>query len=145
MSKSISMPINMFYSPVRVCIFCYFCCIGRTAKCGTLGGRRGVETAVQAERVQKPPSPWMVARARSGLWRAKVGAGGVATENVGESKLFQITSVCCTHAILMPPIGGSIRHRCVGDRRLRVHPYMHSTAAVHHICWLQCYRADVLR
>ena len=74
------------------CIFCKFCKIGRTAKGGTLGGRRGVETAVQAERVSKPPSSWMVARARSGLWRTKVGAGGVATEKIGESKLFQITS-----------------------------------------------------
>ena len=82
------------------CIFCKFCKIGRTAKGGTLGGRRGVETAVQAERVSKPPSSWMVARARSGLWRTKVGAGGVATEKIGESKLFQITSVCCTGRVV---------------------------------------------
>ena len=31
---------------------------------------------------------------------AEEAAGGVATEKIGESKLFQITSVCCTGQVV---------------------------------------------
>ena len=74
------------------CIFCKFCKVGRAAKGGSLGGRRGVEIAVRAERGQDPAPPRPARRGGCGSWPAKVGVGAGATEKIGESKLFQITS-----------------------------------------------------
>ena len=72
--------------------FCKFCKVGRAAKGGSLGGRRGVEIAVRAERGQDPAPPRPARRGGCGSWPAKVGVGAGATEKIGESKLFQITS-----------------------------------------------------
>ena len=73
-------------------VFCKFCKVGRAAKGGSLGGRRGVEIAVRAERGQDPAPPRPARRGGSSSWPAKVGVGAGATEKIGESKLFQITS-----------------------------------------------------